>query len=66
MIMKIFLHIGKKSEWSKVYVNNCGLFQIHLGGGGLRVGATPGKFYYFYSHLSLETVFPALLQKNVF
>ena len=36
-------------------MNKCGLFQIHLV--GLRVGATPGKFGYFYSHLSLETVF---------
>ena len=26
---------------------------------GLRVGAAPGKVGYFYSHLSLETVFPA-------
>ena len=39
-------------------MNKCGLFQIHLV--GLRVGATPGKFGYFYSHLSLETVFSAL------
>ena len=28
--------------------------------GVLRIGATPGKFGYFYSHLSLETVFAAL------
>ena len=31
---------------------------IHLG--GLRVGANHEKFGYFYSHLSLETVLPAL------
>ena len=34
------------------------MFQIHLG--GLRVSATSGKFDYFYSYLSLETVSPAL------
>ena len=49
---------SEESEQSEVYANKCGLFQIHLG--GLGISATSGKFDYFYSHLSLETVFPAL------
>ena len=50
----IIVH-SEEPEQSKVLVNKCGLFQIHLK--GLRVGATQGKFCCFYSHLCLETVF---------
>ena len=40
-------------------------FQIHLR--GLKVSVTSTKFGYSYSHLSLETRFPALkLTKNMF
>ena len=49
---------SEESEQSEVYANKCGLFQIHLG--GLKISATSGKFDYFYSHLNLETVLPAL------
>ena len=49
---------SENSEQSKVYANKCGLFQTYLG--GLRISATSGKLDYFYSHLSLEAVFPAL------
>ena len=49
---------SEESKQSEVYANKCGLFQIHLG--VLEISATSGKFDYFYSHLSLETVFPAL------
>ena len=49
---------SEESEQREMQANKCGLFQIHLG--GLRVSATSGKFDYFYSYLSLETVSPAL------
>ena len=48
----------EESEQSKLQANKCGLFQMHLR--NLRVGANSEKFCYFYSHLSLETVFSAL------
>ena len=57
MIMKILLYILEEFEQSELKANKCGLFQINSG--NLRIGATPGKFCY-YSHLRLETVFPAL------
>ena len=47
----------EESQQSEVYGNKCGLFLIHLG--VLGISATSGKFNYFYSHLSLGTVFPA-------
>ena len=50
---------SEESEQSDVNANKLGLFQIHLEG-GLGISATSGKFDYFYSYLSLETVFPAL------
>ena len=49
---------SEESKQSEVYANKCCLFQIHLR--VLEISATSGKFDYFYSHLSLETVFPAL------
>ena len=49
---------SEESEQREMQANKFGLFQTYLG--GLRVSATSGKFDYFYSHLSLETVFPAL------
>ena len=55
----------EKSQQTDVYANKFGLFQIHLGG-GLGISATSGKFYYFYFHLSLETVFPALKLSQIF
>ena len=55
---EFILACWEESKQSQVYMNKCGLFQIHLG--GLTVGATSGKFGCFYSYLSLETVFPAL------
>ena len=49
---------SEESEQSEAYAKKCGLFEIHLG--GLGISATSGKFDHFYSHLNLETVFPAL------
>ena len=48
---------SEESEQSEVWANKCGFFKIHLG--GLKVSASSGKFGYFYSHLILDTVFPA-------
>ena len=49
---------SEESEQIEVLPNKGGLFQIYLG--DLRVSATSGKFDYSYTHLGLETVFPAL------
>ena len=49
---------SEESKQSEVYVNKCDLFQKHLR--VLEISATSGKLDYFYSHSSLETVFPAL------
>ena len=49
---------SEESEQSKLQANKCSLCQIHLG--YLRVNATSRKLGSFYSHLSLEIVFPTL------
>ena len=54
---------SEESNQSEVYTNKFGLFQIHLR--GLGISPTSGKFNYFYSYLSLETVFPALKLKQI-
>ena len=52
MIMKILLDIGKNQGEQILFVPNT--FE------GLRVGATPGKVFYFYCPLRWGTVFPEL------
>ena len=56
--LQIKIRLIKKFEQSELYTNKCRLFQIHLG--SLSFGAIPGKFAYFYSHLSLGIARPAL------
>ena len=56
MVMKILLHV--QNSPSKQSVGKQVWFVLNLFG-GISVGDTPERFGYFYSYLSLETVFPA-------
>ena len=51
--------------WEKCSVKRGLVWFVPNKYGGLRIGATPEMFSYFFSHLGLETAFPALSQKIV-
>ena len=64
MIGKSSLYIGKSPSEARPLMGVCFSFEKQLIVGGIGGGggtcAALGKFVIFFSHLSLETVFPAL------
>ena len=60
LYLEIVIAYSKVFDQSETSGDKCGLFQIHLR--GMEAMQLQGDFAIFYPHLSMETVFPALLK----